>query len=172
MRRRVPPSFGVVHWFRTTAATRVPVSQTFHKKPSLDTRNDLLHHDLMKKILAFLTILSALSVLTPVYAVEVAPRISDREIIESLAELKTGQQAINKRIDDLQVSTNQRFDTLQWMLGLFITVALFILGAMGRILWVNQARLVQIETSLETQKDELSFLKALIERLLPPKGVL
>ena len=42
--------------------------------------------DIMKKRLAFLTILSALSILTPVYAVEVAPRISDREIIESLAE--------------------------------------------------------------------------------------
>jgi hypothetical protein len=140
----------------------------------------------MKKRLAFLTILSALSVLTPVYAVEVAPRISDREIIESLAELKAGQQAINKRIDDLQVSTNRRFDdmnrrfddmnrrfdTLQWMLGLFVTIALFILGAMGRMLWIHQAGLTQIKTSLETQKDELSFLKNLIERLLPPKGIL
>jgi hypothetical protein len=138
----------------------------------------------MKKVLFFLILLSALffstgAVLTPAYAVEVAPRISDREIIESLTELKAGQQAMNKRIDDLQVSTNRqfddmnkRFDTLQWMLGLFMTIALFILGAMGRILWSHQARLAQIETSLETQKDELSFLKSLIERLLPPKGVL
>lgn len=143
----------------------------------------MLHNDVMKKMLALLTILSALLVLTPVYAVEVAPRISDREIIESLAELKAGQQAIHNRIDDLQESTNRRFDdfqestnrrfdTLQWMLGFFITVALFILGAMGRILWVHQVRLVQIETSLETQKDELLFLKTLIERLLPPKGIL
>ncbi len=154
----------------------------------------------MKKTLAFLVILSALSILTPAYAVEVAPRISDREIIESLARLEAGQQALNKRIDDLQTSMNRRFDdmnqrfddinqrfndmnkrfddmnkrfdTLQWMFGLFMTIALFILGAMGRILWVHQARLAQIETSLETQKDELLFLKALIERLLPPKGVL
>jgi len=29
-----------------------------------------------------------------------------------------------------------------------------------------------IETTLETQKDELSFLKSLIEKLLPPRGAL
>ncbi len=49
-------------------------------------------------------------------AVDVAPRISDREIIESLAELKAGQKAINqrfaaidKRFDEQNKSINQRF---------------------------------------------------------------
>jgi septal ring factor EnvC (AmiA/AmiB activator) len=175
-----------------------------------------------------------------VLAVEVAPRISDREIIENLAnirgdikELKAeikrldeGQIAIqqqinglkestnkwlddinkrfddmnnsvnkrfddmnnsvNKRFDDLQESTNRRFDDingrfdiLQWMFGLFITVALSLMGIMGRILWNQQKKLTQIETSLEAQKEELSFLKSLIEKLqslieklLPPRGVL
>ncbi|MBI5185319.1 MAG: hypothetical protein HZA01_06285, partial [Nitrospinae bacterium] len=47
------------------------------------------------------------------------------------------------------------------------------------ILWNQQKKLTQIETSLEAQKEELSFLKslieklqALIEKLLPPRGVL
>jgi len=31
--------------------------------------------------------------------VEVAPRISDREIIESLAELKAGQKALEEKMD-------------------------------------------------------------------------
>lgn len=54
-------------------------------------------------------------------AVEVAPRISDREIIESLAELKAGQkasqqqvtdlkEATQRQITDLRQETNQRFD--------------------------------------------------------------
>jgi len=49
-------------------------------------------------------------------AVDVAPRISDREIIESLAELKAGQKAINqrfaaidKRFDEQNKSISQRF---------------------------------------------------------------
>ncbi|MBI3399769.1 MAG: hypothetical protein HY026_11155 [Deltaproteobacteria bacterium] len=122
----------------------------------------------------------------PVFAIDTAPRISDREIIEKLSaldakidketanlrgdikELRSGQIALDKRFDDI----NKRFDTLQWMMGLFITVALFILGAMGKILWNQHKEITQIKTSLETQKDELSFLKTLIEKLLPSKGVL
>ncbi len=44
------------------------------------------------------------------FSVETAPRISDREIIESLAELKAGQAALNKRIDDQNSSIDKRFD--------------------------------------------------------------
>jgi len=142
------------------------------------------------------------------FAVDVAPRISDKEIIESLAELKAGQLALqqqledikestnnrfddvdnrfddmnnrfddltrstNNRFDDLTASTNDRFDTLQWMLGLFITVALSMLGVMGRILWSQQQQITEIKSSLETYNDELAFLKILVEKLLPPKGVL
>jgi peptidoglycan hydrolase CwlO-like protein len=165
----------------------------------------------MKKRLTLVSTPALLSLLiftTPVFAVEVAPRISDKEIIESLAELKAGQIALQQQINDLKESTrreindlkestrreindlkestnnrfddiNKRFDTLQWMLGLFITVALSIMGIMGRILWNQQKKLTQIETSLEAQKEELSFLKSLIEKLqilieklLPPRGAL
>ncbi len=138
------------------------------------------------------------------FAVETAPRISDREIIEGLsnirgdvkelrAEIKRldeGQKSlekrfddmnssVNKRFDDMNNSVNRRFDTLQWMLGLFITVAISLMGIMGRILWTQQKRLTQIETTLEAQKEEISFIKALIvklqsliESLLPPRSVL
>ena len=49
--------------------------------------------------------------------VKVAPRISDREIIERLTRLEEGQKALNKRIDDvskridgLEQSLNKRID--------------------------------------------------------------
>jgi len=136
-----------------------------------------------------------------VNAVETAPRISDREIIEKLSRLEAGQTglkqqlndqkmslqqqlndqkiSLQQQINDFKESTNRRFDdinkrfyTLQWMLWLFITVALFLMGMMGKILWNQHKELVQMKTSVETQKDELAFLKNLIEKLLPPKGVL
>ncbi len=43
----------------------------------------------------------------PASAVEVAPRISDREIIEALAQLREGQKTLNARIDAL----DQKIDT-------------------------------------------------------------
>ncbi|MBI4972681.1 MAG: hypothetical protein HZC16_02550 [Candidatus Omnitrophica bacterium] len=144
----------------------------------------------MKKTFILLSFLVPILSYSAAFAVETAPRISDREIIEGLAnvrgdikELRAGQNALqqqindlkestNKRFDDMNNSVNKRFDTLQWMLGLFITIALFLLGIVVRILWNQRKQLAEIETSLETQKDEISFLKNLIEKLLPPKGLL
>ena len=141
-------------------------------------------------------------------AVEVAPRISDREIVEGLAEirgdikrledgqkklgddLKAGEwrlntriddlrseikgdiKALDKRIDDLRSEINSRFDSLHWTLGIFITIVLVILGFVLRMQWQMHQRQTRIETVLETQRDELSFIKKLIEKFLPPKGVL
>ena len=79
---------------------------------------------------------------------------------------------VDKRIDDLRSEMNGRFDTLQWTLGLFITIALVILGFVLRLQWQMARRQTQMETALETQKDELAFFKGLIEKLLPPRGTL
>ncbi|MBF0622649.1 MAG: hypothetical protein HQL54_12050 [Magnetococcales bacterium] len=46
-------------------------------------------------------------------AVNVAPRISDREIIESLAQLKEGQKQLSIRIDDLRAEMKENVTTLR-----------------------------------------------------------
>jgi len=125
-----------------------------------------------------------------VIAVERAPRISDREIVERLTRLEEGQKNIemrfddlrsemnsrfddiNRRFDDLRSEMNSRFDTIQWMFGLFITITLVILGFVLRMQWQMHRRQTRMETTLEMHKDDLAFLKGLIEKLLPPKGVL
>jgi hypothetical protein len=110
----------------------------------------------------FLLVLFVLT--APCPASEIAPRITDREIVERLARLdarldglqkrlEEGQTALNKRIDDLRSemngrfdSINGRFDTLQWTLGLFITIALVILGFVLRLQWQMSRRQTQMET--------------------------
>jgi len=138
---------------------------------------------------------------TGVWAVERSPRITDREIVERLTRLEEGQKTlskriddldaklnkriddlraemnskfdtVNKRIDDLRAEMNSRFDTLQWMLGLFITISLVILGFVLRMQWQMGKRQTSMEATLKAHKEELDFLKSLIEKLLPPKGVL
>src|SRR3989338_6681106 len=126
---------------------------------------------------------------TIVFAVEVAPRISDREIIEGLADirgdikkLEEGQntlraeiKAVDKRFDAVDKrfdAVDKRFDDLRWMFSIFITISIVILGFVLRMQWQMHRRQTQVETTLETQKDEISFLKNLIEKLLPPRGVL
>jgi hypothetical protein len=136
----------------------------------------------MKKILSVVLLLALLA---PGIgnAVETAPRITDREIVERLSRLEEGQRSLearidglerslNKRIDDLRAEMNARFDTLQWTLGLFITIALVILGFVLRLQWQMHRRLTRLETIQEKQGQDLDFVKSLIEKLLPPKGVL
>ncbi|MBE7548574.1 MAG: DUF1640 domain-containing protein [Planctomycetia bacterium] len=177
----------------------------------------------MNKILSAIILISFFILQHTVIAVETSPRISDREIIESLAEIRgnlkrldekldTVDKSLNKRIDDLDSNLNKRiddldsnlnkridaldsklnkriddlrtdinsrfeevgnrFDTLQWTLGLFITIALVIFGFVLRMQWQMHRRQTQMETILETQREELSFIKKLIEKFQPPRGVL
>ena len=99
-------------------------------------------------------------ILTPSFliAVERAPRISDREIVERLTRLEEGQmnierridsldQSLNNRIDDLRSEMNSRFDTIQWMFGLFITITLVILGFVLHMQWQMHKRQTRIETT-------------------------
>lgn len=150
----------------------------------------------MKKLLLNAMILSILVYFyaPAASAVEVAPRISDREIVEKLSRLEEGQKRLEGRMDDLRSemtgrfetvdkrfydlrtnmnsrfeTVNKRFDDLTWMFGLFVTIGLAILGFVIRMQWQMQKNQTQMKTSLETLKDEMAFLKRLIEKLMPPQ---
>jgi len=142
----------------------------------------------MKKRTIVMTVMIAVLIIpSSLFAVETAPRISDREMVERLTRLEEGQKSLrsemnsrfndlrsemNSRFNDLRSEMNSRFNTLQWMLGLFITIALVILGFVLRMQWQMHRRQTRMETTLEVHRDDLVFLKGLIEKLLPPKGVL
>jgi hypothetical protein len=65
-----------------------------------------------------------------------------------------------------------RFDLLTWLTSLFVTIAMVTLGFVLQMQWQLQQRQTRVETSLDTQKDEIAFLKSLIEKLLPPRTAL
>jgi predicted PurR-regulated permease PerM len=143
-----------------------------------------------KRTIVMAVMIAVIMIPSFLFAFETAPRISDREIVERLTRLEEGQKSlerrfddlrsemngrfddVNSRINDLRSEMNSRFNTLQWMLGLFITIALVMLGFVLRMQWQMHRRQTQMETTLETHKDEIAFLKGLIEKLLSPKGVL
>ena len=127
------------------------------------------------------------------HAVEKAERISDREIIESLAELKAGQRAMekrfddmNKRFDDLNNSVNNRFNDvmslLQILTGAMLVVGSGILGWLI-VIWRKLVKVEERQSKFETQDDEIKFLKEaynrlnemvlkLMDALRQPKGIL
>ena len=108
------------------------------------------------------------------FAVEVAPRISDREIVEKLvtleagqsalrsemkagqaalrSEMKAGQDALGKRMDDM----NQRISSQQTtMLALFSAMVALILALFAYIAWDRRTMIRPVVERLEHLENEL-----------------
>ncbi len=178
---------------------------------------------LTKRLNILFTLIFLFLLSSPAFSVEVAPRISDREIIEQLSTLKEGQEALrneikmglgtlrnemkmgqealrnemkmgqealrnemkmgqealrnemNARFEGMNArfeGIDERFNDLMLILQLFVGIAAIILGFVLRMQWQMNKRQAHMETSLETQKDEMAFIKGLVEKLLPPRGAL
>ena len=117
----------------------------------------------MKRIIFFILIFFILSLPVSILAVEVAPRISDREIIEKLAGLKAGQDALRSEMksgqDALRSEMNHRFEALEgqyeriW--NLILVVLAGIMGLIGFIIWDRKTasqplekKIIELETNL------------------------
>lgn len=94
---------------------------------------------LLLSMLLFFTLVGASN------AVEVAPRITDREIIESLAELKAGQKSIEQRFASLEST----------MLTLFSALIVLITALFGYIVWDRRTALKPLEKEMQGLKHEL-----------------
>lgn len=110
----------------------------------------------MIKILLFLT---SVLVAMPVVAVDVAPRISDREIIESLTELKAGQKALEEKMDLRFAAVDQRFEAIDRRLDfiqqlMLVTIA-GIFGLIGFIIWDRYSTLRPMDMRLQRLEEDL-----------------
>ena len=113
------------------------------------------------------TLLLALVYLTicvpTVQAVEVAPRISDRDIIEKLAGLEAGQKALDVRIGDLrsemksgQEALNSRLVSLEnTMLALFGAMIVLIVALMGYLTWDRRTMIRPVVERLDSLEREV-----------------
>ncbi|WP_292979854.1 hypothetical protein [Nitrosomonas sp.] len=134
----------------------------------------------MKSFVFFMSITLAL----PTFAVDVAPRISDREIIESLAELKAGQKALEAKMDlrftAMQEQMDRRFEAvdrrLDFVQQLMLVTIAGIFGLIGFIIWDRYSTLrpmdmrlrrleENLEHDLELQSPEGSKLTRMIHAL-------
>ena len=106
---------------------------------------------MLRKIF-ILTIISVHFLFSTAFAVEVAPRITDREIVEGLTELKAGQKYLNQRIDD----TNQRIsDLYDITLTMFAILAALITGLFGYIIWDRRTMMKPVQERLERLEKDI-----------------
>jgi hypothetical protein len=131
-----------------------------------------------KVILLLLFIGSEWLASSQVLAVEVAPRISDREIIEALTELRAGQKALEEKMD-LRFEANEvRFDAIdagfnaidarfeamdrridglgETMLALFGAMMALIVALFGYIAWDRRTMVKPLQERLDKIERDLA----------------
>ncbi len=117
--------------------------------------------------------------LTRAVAVEVAPRISDREIIESLATLKAGQKALAQQmnvrfaaVDQRFKSMDQRFDDLDKKLSgriddlhdIMLAILLGIFGLIGFIIWDRRTMIKPLEQRFVKLTEKIEMQDQFLQR--------
>ena len=123
----------------------------------------------MKKyLLGTVTILSIALFSFKAFAIEKIDRITDREIIEALAELKAGQRALEKRIDGVEKridGVEKRLDFLQaTILGGFGILFTGMMALIGFVLWDRRTALAPaIRKNRELEEREELLERALKE---------
>lgn len=104
-----------------------------------------MNSKLKTKLLLIMMLIGILIHVSPAFAVERAERITDREIIESLTELKEGQKALQRQIDDLKTLMLWGFGILFGGMGMLI----------GFVLWDRRTALAPaVNKTIELQRRE------------------
>lgn len=131
--------------------------------------------------MTIIALLLALACPRGVVAVETAPRISDREIIERLTKLEEGQkrleeslgakiQANTEAIAQLRTDMNAQFDRMfQLALGILGAFAAIVAATIGFALWDRRTMVRPFESKMKTIEEELAqnreHLHSLLEAL-------
>ncbi len=111
------------------------------------------------------------------HAIEVAPRISDREIVESLAELKSGQEHLNQRFEQVDQrfeamektidarfeamdrNINARFQSFEkrfsFLENLMMILIVGVFGLIGFVVWDRKTALRPLEKKLDKLEQDL-----------------
>ena len=107
----------------------------------------------------------------PTLAVEVAPRITDREIIERLTRLEEGQKAIIQRLDKLEsrIETGQqalRSDLRGLMLWGFGILFTGMFALIGFVLWDRHTAIRPVKLDLdELERNKVNKLIGVLRKL-------
>ena len=117
----------------------------------------------------------------PLFAVEAAPHISDREIVERLTRLEEGQGALRGEIKQLREDMNKQFDRVDAqfdridkqfdrlvniMLGIFGAFAAMCGGTIWFALWDRRTMIRPFEDKVKKTEDDISENRNKLHTLL------
>ena len=110
----------------------------------------------------------------PLFAVEAAPHISDREIVERLTRLEEGQGALRGEIKQLREDMNKQFDRIDAQFDRIVNIMLGIFGAFAAMcggtiwfaLWDRRTMIRPFEDKVKKIEDDISENRNKLHTLL------
>ncbi len=106
-------------------------------------------------------------------AVETAPRITDREIIERLTRLEEGQTTLRTEVQQLREDMNTQFDrATNIMMTIMAAFAGIVAVTIGFALWDRRTMIRPFETKVREIEEELSQNRQRLHSLLEALRVL
>ncbi len=110
----------------------------------------------------------------PAFAMETAPHISDREIVERLTRLEEGQGALREEIKQLREDMNKQFDRVDAQFDRIVNIMLGIFGAFAAMcggtiwfaLWDRRTMIRPFEDKVKKTEDDISENRNKLHTLL------
>ena len=98
-----------------------------------------------------------------VFGIEVAPRITDKEIIERLTRLEEGQKSILREMDKRFEAMDKRFDQLNnLIIGIIGAFSAIVAVTIGFAIWDRRSMIRPFEDKVEElRKTDQKFLEIL-----------
>ncbi|QII10368.1 exported protein [Candidatus Kuenenia stuttgartiensis] len=98
------------------------------------------------------------------FAIETAPHISDREIVERLTRLEEGQSAFREEVKQLREDMNKQFDRIDKQFDRLIHIMLGIFGAFAALcggtiwfaLWDRRTMIRPFEDKVKKIEDDIA----------------
>ena len=98
----------------------------------------------------------------PAYAIETAPHISDREIVEGLTRLEDGQISLRGEVKQLREDINKQFDRIDKQFDRLVNIVLCIIGVFASMcggtiwfaLWDRRSMIRPFEDKVKKIEDD------------------
>ena len=108
------------------------------------------------------------------FAIETAPHISDREIVERLTRLEEGQGALREEVKQLREDMNKQFDRVDAQFDRIVNIMLGIFGAFAAMcggtiwfaLWDRRTMIRPFEDKVKKIEDDISENRNKLHTLL------
>ncbi len=110
----------------------------------------------MKRVLTIIGLIAALYIPNFATAIETAPRISDREIVERLTRLEEGQKAILREIDKRFEAMDKRLDQMiNVFIGIVAAFSAIVAATIGFAIWDRRTMIRPFEAKVKNIENEL-----------------